>query len=583
MNDLITIDIHGSCVSRDLFRDQSVFYVSKYIARCSIMSIQYPKIFDDYYDTFEKNTPWEKKMLSIDFTKRIFEELKSSKGDYLVIDLIDEIFDLIKVKNGDKESAVTYSQVFKRSSFIEILPKIEIIDTKKMEMTKIIDAIRNYAIELLKIYNPNQIIINEVYPAEYYYNINGNIVPFDEERRNNVKRNKYKLKLYYSLLENELYGCHIMKMNPNIVCDEQWGLATTHFEKKFYIETFQKLMEITKNNSKRSYDKLIISSSLCKKEKTDKNSFNAQKLMQAKNIVYWGAQTYFEEKELYMPANMKISYLFPDGNFNIKYQKKYLILKGIQEIEKLDNPYVLIARGKTSDVEKTANILREKNIKYDHMDMYVNKRLSICYLKAMKYYDYTDVCGNRFVIDNMVLGIDKISINRADAINAYIEIGGGCKVYSRLGIQILGNNNYCKIGEEVSFVDATIILNTNGIVRIGNECMFSHSIILAQSDQHHIFDLNSKKRINKSKAIIIGNHVWVGRAAELLGGAYIGNNCVIGAHAVTSSKFPDNVILAGCPAKIIRNDIIWARDSLTFHDCEYFDECDDQCALKYLK
>lgn len=44
-----------------------------------------------------------------------------------------------------------------------------------------------------------------------------------------------------------------------------------------------------------------------------------------------------------------------------------------------------------------------------------------------------------------------------------------------------------------------------------------------QTDHHHIFDQNTYKRINISKDIQIGNHVWVGRDVELLAGASIGN------------------------------------------------------------
>ena len=147
---------------------------------------------------------------------------------------------------------------------------------------------------------------------------------------------------------------------------------------------------------------------------------------------------------------------------------------------------------------------------------------------------------------------------------------------------MLGNNAYCTIGENGSFVDTVINVNTDGAVEIGDECMFSHSIYLAQSDQHYIFDANSRKRLNYPKKIKIGNHVWVGREVELLGGAEIGDNSIVGARSTTSGKFPKNVIIAGCPAKVIKENIIWARDVQKNSNYNTFDEVTDQSALKYL-
>jgi serine O-acetyltransferase len=50
----------------------------------------------------------------------------------------------------------------------------------------------------------------------------------------------------------------------------------------------------------------------------------------------------------------------------------------------------------------------------------------------------------------------------------------------------------------------------------------------------------------------IGDNVWIFAGAKLLGGVSIGNNVVIGANAVVNKDVPDNAIVAGVPAKIIR-------------------------------
>ncbi|WP_413537678.1 serine O-acetyltransferase [Enterococcus malodoratus] len=50
----------------------------------------------------------------------------------------------------------------------------------------------------------------------------------------------------------------------------------------------------------------------------------------------------------------------------------------------------------------------------------------------------------------------------------------------------------------------------------------------------------------------IGDNVDISMGAKIIGGITIGNNCVIGANAVVTKSFPDNSILAGVPARIIK-------------------------------
>lgn len=50
----------------------------------------------------------------------------------------------------------------------------------------------------------------------------------------------------------------------------------------------------------------------------------------------------------------------------------------------------------------------------------------------------------------------------------------------------------------------------------------------------------------------IGDNVYIGPGAKLFGGISIGNNVQIGANAVVNKSFPDNVIIAGVPAKIVK-------------------------------
>lgn len=51
---------------------------------------------------------------------------------------------------------------------------------------------------------------------------------------------------------------------------------------------------------------------------------------------------------------------------------------------------------------------------------------------------------------------------------------------------------------------------------------------------------------------VIGDNVYISAGARILGGITIGNNVIIGANSVVVKDVPDNSIVAGVPAKIIR-------------------------------
>jgi len=55
------------------------------------------------------------------------------------------------------------------------------------------------------------------------------------------------------------------------------------------------------------------------------------------------------------------------------------------------------------------------------------------------------------------------------------------------------------------------------------------------------------------KEIKIGNNVWLGGSCVICPGVTIGNNSVIAAGAVVVKDVPDNVVVGGNPAKIIKN------------------------------
>lgn len=140
----------------------------------------------------------------------------------------------------------------------------------------------------------------------------------------------------------------------------------------------------------------------------------------------------------------------------------------------------------------------------------------------MGYNHYIDYCGNDITFKGEYKR-NKLFIRRGreNASNNKINIGDILFISNSLKVNLYGNNATVKIGNSCSFCEVLIQTTTDGIVEIGNSCMFSIPIGLFQVDGHHIFDLNTKERINKNKNIYIGNHVWVGMLASLAAAPYL--------------------------------------------------------------
>ncbi|OBQ57312.1 sugar O-acetyltransferase [Tamlana sp. s12] len=89
-------------------------------------------------------------------------------------------------------------------------------------------------------------------------------------------------------------------------------------------------------------------------------------------------------------------------------------------------------------------------------------------------------------------------------------------------------------------------------VSIGDNCMFGpHVQIYTATHPLEFKARNSGKEY--AKPITIGDNVWIGGNATICPGVTLGNNVVVGSGAVVTKSFPDDVVVAGNPAKIIKS------------------------------
>lgn len=98
-------------------------------------------------------------------------------------------------------------------------------------------------------------------------------------------------------------------------------------------------------------------------------------------------------------------------------------------------------------------------------------------------------------------------------------------------------------------------------VCIGDYCLIGPSTLITTVN-HPLSPRGRRARLSLVKPVTIGNDVWIGGNYTILPGVTIGNNVVIAAGAVVTRDVPDNCVVAGIPAKRIRdleNDIAQSR------------------------
>lgn len=148
--------------------------------------------------------------------------------------------------------------------------------------------------------------------------------------------------------------------------------------------------------------------------------------------------------------------------------------------------------------------------------------------------------------------------------NSVVDIAAATKTQTglRFGIRI-GQGSRVSIGSNVGSASKAFVRASEGAsVTIGDECMMASSIEIRTDDTHAIYDVETGLRTNQAKDITIGEHVWIGKYAAILGGVTVGSGSVIGFRSIVTKDVPNNAIVAGTPARVVRTNIAWERPDL---------------------
>ena len=113
---------------------------------------------------------------------------------------------------------------------------------------------------------------------------------------------------------------------------------------------------------------------------------------------------------------------------------------------------------------------------------------------------------------------------------------------------------FAQIGDKL-FWQPRLLPSDPELIKIGNNVKIAANVQFVNHDIiKYVFndDPNLTGKVNPFfRCIEIGNNVMIGSGAVILPDVKIGNNVIVGSRAVVTHDVPDNVVVAGCPARII--------------------------------
>jgi acetyltransferase-like isoleucine patch superfamily enzyme len=116
---------------------------------------------------------------------------------------------------------------------------------------------------------------------------------------------------------------------------------------------------------------------------------------------------------------------------------------------------------------------------------------------------------------------------------------------------LISENAHLEIGDQ-TFIHYDGVITCWDHITIGTECGISWDVTILDGNGHDL-TVGGKKR-PQARGAQIGDRVWIGTGATIVG-ASIGDGSAVGAGSVVTSKVPPKALIKGNPASVISEDI----------------------------
>ena len=174
---------------------------------------------------------------------------------------------------------------------------------------------------------------------------------------------------------------------------------------------------------------------------------------------------------------------------------------------------------------------------------------------ALRFFWYEPLFRSR--CENVGLGFQMEKLPYMTG-SGRIVIGEGVRLSGKSGI---GFNNRLQERPELIVGDGTFIGHGCSFavaksVRIGKHCLLASGVSVSDNDGHPI-DVEKRRAgepvaEEQAKEVVIEDDAWIGRGATILKGVRVGQGVIVGAQAVVTKDVPAFTVVAGNPAKVIK-------------------------------
>lgn len=114
----------------------------------------------------------------------------------------------------------------------------------------------------------------------------------------------------------------------------------------------------------------------------------------------------------------------------------------------------------------------------------------------------------------------------------------------------------CNIGKNTRIISNISSFGTEPyLIEIGDNCLISSDVTFLTHDGgvSVLNNLNYFNKMDMLAPIKIGNNCFIGAKSCIMPGVKVGNNCVIGFGSIVTKNVPDNSVVCGVPAKVIKS------------------------------
>ena len=135
--------------------------------------------------------------------------------------------------------------------------------------------------------------------------------------------------------------------------------------------------------------------------------------------------------------------------------------------------------------------------------------------------------------------------------NSNVLVGKNVKLYHNV---IIFGDGPVKIDDGTRVGYNTVIYSSkNGGVYIGKNCAIAaNAYIIDTNHSTGIIDTHMQKDQDESEPLFIRDGVWIAAQCVIAKGSKLGETGVVGANSFVNNEFPENAIIAGSPAKVIK-------------------------------